>query len=103
VLHDGETRNAPVAELAVNTPPAESDLTAISEAELLAGVRRGDASTMTSEAPPAPADIEKRQGLWRIVIGVLAALLLLEMLMASRGWRAVANPIANLPSTGEGS
>ena len=103
VLHDGETRRAPVAELAVNTPPAESDLTAISEAELLAGVRRGDASTMTSEAPPAPADIEKRQGLWRIVIGVLAALLLLEMLMASRGWRAVANPITNLPSTGEGS
>ena len=64
---------------------------------------RGDASTMTSEAPPAPADIEKRQGLWRIVIVVVAALLLLEMLMASRGWRAVANPITTLPSTGEGS
>ena len=102
-LHDGQTRGTPVAQLAVNTPPVESDLTTITDAELLAGVRRGDASTMTSEAPPAPAEIERRQGLWRIVIGVLVALLLLEMLMASRGWRAVANPITNVPTSGEGS
>jgi hypothetical protein len=103
VLHDGQTRGAPVAELAVNTSPAESDLVTITDAELLAGVRRGDASAMTSESPPAPAEIERRQGLWRIVIGVLVALLLLEMLMASRGWRAVANPITTVPSSGEGS
>ena len=103
VLHDGETRGAPVAELAVNTPAAESDLSVITEAELLTGVRRGDPSTMTSDAPPAPAEIERRQGLWRIVIGVLAALLLLEMLMASRGWRGVANPLTTVPSSGEGS
>ena len=103
VLHDGQTRGAPVAELAVNTPPAESDLATITDADLLAGVRRGDASAMTSEAPPAPAEIERRQGLWRIVIGVLVVLLLLEMLMASRGWRAVANPITTVPSSGEGS
>ena len=103
VLHDGQTRSAPVAELAVNTPPAESDLSAISEAELLAGVRRGDASAMTSDTPPAPAEIERRQGLWRIVIGVLALLLLLEMLMASRGWRGVANPLTTVPSSGDGS
>jgi len=103
VLHDGETRGDPVAQLAVNTPPSESDLTPITEAELLAGVRRGDARTMTSEAPPAPADIERQQGLWRIVIGVVVALLLLEMLMASRGWRAIANPITSVPSSGEGT
>ena len=103
VLHDGQTRGDPVAELAVNTPPAESDLAAITDAELLAGVRRGDASTMTSDAPPTNAEIERRQGLWRIVIGVLAVLLLLEMLMASRGWRGVANPLTTVPSSGEGS
>ena len=103
VLHDGETRGAPVAELAVNTPPAESDLTSITPDELLANVRRGEASAMTSDPPPAPADIERRQGLWRIVIGVLAVLLLLEMLMASRGWRGVANPLTSVPSSGEGS
>jgi hypothetical protein len=103
VLHDGQTRGAPVAELAVNTSPAESDLATITDADLLAGVRRGDGNAMTSESPPAPAEIERRQGLWRIVIGVLVALLLLEMLMASRGWRAVANPITTVPSSGEGS
>jgi hypothetical protein len=103
VLHDGETRGARVAELAVNTPAAESDLTAITEAELLTGVRRGDASTMTADVPPAPAEIEKRQGLWRIVIGVLVALLLLEMLLASRGWRGIANPLTTVSSSGEGS
>ncbi|HKP16727.1 MAG TPA: BatA domain-containing protein [Gemmatimonadaceae bacterium] len=102
-LHDGQTRGTPVAELAVNTPAAESDLATITDADLLAGIRRGDASTMTSEAPPAPAEIERRQGLWRIVIGVLVVLLLLEMLMASRGWRAVANPVTSVPSSGEGS
>jgi hypothetical protein len=58
---------------------------------------------MTSDTPPAPADIERRQGLWRIVLGVLAVLLLLEMLMASRGWRGVANPLTSVPSSGEGS
>ena len=31
------------------------------------------------------------------------ALLLLEMLMASRGWRGVANPLTTVPSSGEGS
>ena len=87
----------------MNTPAAESDLATITEADLLAGVRRGDANTMTSETPPAPAEIERRQGLWRIVIAVLAALLLLEMLMASRGWRAIANPVTTVPSSGEGS
>jgi hypothetical protein len=103
VLHDGETRGAPVAELAVNTPSGESDLTSVTEGELLAGLRRGDAASMTADTPPAPAEIERRQGLWRIVIGVLALLLLLEMLVASRGWRAIANPISTVPSSGEGS
>ena len=102
-LHDGETRGPPVAQLAVNSPAVESDLTPLSSGDLLAGVRRGDASAMVADAPPAPAEIEKRQGLWRIVIVVLAVLLLLEMLMASRGWRGVANPLTSVPSSGEGS
>jgi hypothetical protein len=72
-------------------------------AELLAGIRRGDASAMAADTPPAPAEIERQQGLWRIVIGVLAVLLLLEMLMASRGWRGVANPLTTAPSSGERS
>jgi hypothetical protein len=47
-------------------------------------------------------EIERRQGLWRLAILAFVALLIAEMLMASRGWRAVANPqIATSP--GEGS
>ena len=103
VLHDGETRGAPVRELAVNTPAAESDLAVITPEELVAGIRPGDASVTAADAVPTPAEIERRQGLWRIVIVVLAALLLLEMLMASRGWRGVANPLTIVSSTGEGS
>jgi hypothetical protein len=103
-LYDGQTRSAPVAQLAVNTPATESDLTPMPAGDLLAGVRRGDASTMDANAPPAPAEIERRQGLWRIVIVVVAALLLLEMLMASRGWRGIANPLTTASSSsGEGS
>ena len=102
-LYDGQTRSAPVAQLAVNTSATESDLTPMSPGDLLAGVRRGDASAMDANAPPAPAEIERRQGLWRIVILVVAVLLLLEMLIASRGWRGVANPLTTASSSGEGS
>jgi hypothetical protein len=103
VLHDGETRGAPMREVAVNTPAAESDLAVITPEEMLAGLRAGDASLTAADPVPAPAEIERRQGLWRIVIVVVAALLLLEMLMASRGWRGVANPLTTVSSTGEGS
>ena len=103
-LYDGQTRSAPVAQLAVNTPATESDLTPMTPGDLLAGVRRGDVGAMDANAPPAPAEIERRQGLWRIVIVVVAVLLLLEMLMASRGWRGVANPLTTASSSpGEGS
>jgi hypothetical protein len=36
-------------------------------------------------------------------IAALGVLLLLEMLMASRGWRGVANPLTTVPPTGAGS
>ncbi|MEO8561560.1 MAG: BatA domain-containing protein [bacterium] len=103
VLHDGEVRGAPVTELAVNTPRAESDLTTTTPAELLAGVTHGDASLAASSQVPAPAEIERRQGYWRLLIGALAVLLLLEMLMANRGWRGSANPLTTVPPSGAGS
>ena len=103
VLHDGEVRGAPVAELAVNTPAAESDLTAMPPAELLSGVKHGDASLDAGPVVPAPAEIERRQGYWRLLIGALAVLLVLEMLMANRGWRGVANPLTTAPPSGAGS
>jgi len=101
-LHDGETRSAPVGELAVNVPATESDLGVVATNDLLAGVRRSGASVGDADPTPAPVEIERRQGLWRLAILAFVALLIAEMLMASRGWRAVANPqIATSP--GEGS
>ena len=102
VLHEGEARGAAVRELAVNAPALESDLTAVPSSELLASLRPGAASASADDAPPTAAEVERRQGLWRLVIGGLAVLLLLEMLMASRGWRGVANPVSVTPS-GEGT
>jgi hypothetical protein len=101
VLHDGSARGAPIRELAVNAPAAESDLSATPPAQVIAALRPGAASASADDAPPTPAEIERRQGLWRLVIGGLAVLLLFEMLVASRGWRGVANPIGNVPTSGE--
>jgi len=103
VLHDGEVRGTPVTELAVNAPAAESDLTATTPAELLAGVRHADASLDAGPVVPPPTEIERRQGYWRLLIIALAVLLVLEMIMANRGWRGVANPLATVPPSGAGS
>ena len=100
-LHDGETRSAPVGELAVNVPASESDLGVVATGDLLADVRRSGASVGDADPTPAPIEIERRQGLWRLAILAFVALLLAEMLMASRGWRAVANPMTKVPSSGE--
>jgi hypothetical protein len=102
-LHDGETRSAPVGELAVNVPATESDLGVVATNDLLAGVRRSGASVGDADPTPAPVEIEKRQGLWRLAILAFVALLIAEMLIASRGWRAVANPMTSAPSSGESS
>jgi hypothetical protein len=102
-LHDGGTRSAPVGELAVNIPATESDLGVVAPNDLLLGVRRSGASVGDADPTPAPVEIERRQGLWRLAILAVAVLLLLEMLMASRGWRAVANPMTTTPSSGESS
>jgi len=103
VLHDGAVSGAPVMELAVNTPTAESDLTPTPPAELLAGVRHGDPSLAAGPVVPSPAEIERRQGYWRLIIIALAVLLVLEMIMANRGWRGIANPLTTVPPSGAGS
>jgi hypothetical protein len=103
VLHDGETRNAPVGELAVNIPAAESDLGVVAPADLMTGLRRTATSVGEADPTPPPIEIERRQGLWRLAILALAALLLIEMMMASRGWRAVANPLQTASPSGESS
>jgi uncharacterized integral membrane protein len=66
-------------------------------------VRHGDAAATAQSQVAAPAEVERRQGYWRLLIGALAVLLVLEMIMANRGWRGVANPLTTVPSSGAGS
>jgi hypothetical protein len=88
-LYDGAVRGAPLQLMAANAPAVESDLTAISSAELLVGTTR-NAATAAAAAPPAPDVAERRQGLWRLLLAALAVLLVGEMLFANRGWRGSA-------------
>jgi hypothetical protein len=90
-LYDGGVRGVPLRLLATNAPAAESDLTPIAPAELLIGTTQSTGSAATEGAPPAPAETERRQSFWRLLIGALAALLVVEMIFASRGWRGSAD------------
>jgi cell division septation protein DedD len=90
-LHDGTVRGMPIGLVAVNAPAAESDLTPMAPAELLAGTTR-DAGAAAEAAPqPSPDAAEKRQGLWRLLLATLAVLLVTEMVVANRGWRGSAD------------
>lgn len=88
--YSGRAAGDPVEVVAVNPPPAESDLTPADARELLLGVRRGDSSTAVASAGIAPVDQEARQNLWRWLLGLIAVLLILEAIVANRGWRGTA-------------
>ena len=90
-LHDGAVRGVPLRLLAVNPPAGESDLTPITPRDLLLGTRQDTTSLAVPAAAPAPDAAERRQSLWRLLIGALAVLLVAEMLVANRGWRGSAN------------
>jgi hypothetical protein len=102
-LYDGGVRGVPLALLAANAPAAESDLTPIAPGELLMGTRQGTSSAATQVAPPTPADTERQQGFWRLLIGALAVLLVVEMIFANRGWRGSADPLTLAPSERRGT
>ncbi len=88
-LHDGGGGGLPTALLAVNTPAAEGNLAAMEPDELLLGVAEAPpVSAMT--VPETTAAQEARQRGWRWVLLALLCILVVEALVASRGWRAVA-------------
>ena len=91
-LYAGRPAGDPVEVIAVNPPPAESDLTPADPRELLIGVARGD-STRTSSAALAPGEREARQGLWRWLLILVAFLLVFEAFVANRGWRGTASSV----------
>lgn len=97
-VHDGRSGGMPTAVLAVNAPPGESDLTPLDAGELLLGA---------GELPPAVAltgseirvASEARQQGWRWVLLALLGILLVEVVVASRGWRGISaqGPVGATP------
>jgi hypothetical protein len=102
-LYDGGVRGGPLGILAVNAPAAESDLMPIAPDELLVGTTQGASSTAVTAALPTLADTERRQGVWRLLIGALAVLLVAEMIVANRGWRGSANRLTLAQSERRGT
>lgn len=89
-LYAGRVAGDPMAVVAANPPPGESDLTPVDPRELLIGVRQTDSTAATSAIGPRTAlEVERAQGWWRVVLAVVAVVLLLETFVANRGWRAV--------------
>jgi len=89
----GSVTGAPVALAAVNVPPGESDLTPIDPKELLLGVRESAPSAAATAEAPSPAELERRQNPWRVLLIIVALALIGETFMATRGWRAIARRI----------
>jgi len=83
--------------VAANPPAGESDLTPADPRELLLGVRRSDSASASALAPPAPAEREGRQRVWRILLVLAAVLLVAETIVANRGWRGTATHVLPAP------
>lgn len=84
----GEHDSAKPLTVAVNIDPAETDLTAMDPVEFVAKVTgRADAATASKDKAPtdvAPADAEKRQGIWWYLLLLGAGVLVLEAWLANR-------------------
>ena len=98
-IYEGRAVGEPLASVAVNPPPGESDLAAADPRELLLGVRRGDSTSAAKPEHLAPAEQEGRQLLWRFLLAAVVVLLIVEMIVANRGWRGMASPV--LPAATE--
>jgi hypothetical protein len=96
-MYGGRAAGEPVEIVAANPPAGESDLTPADPRELLLGVRRSDSASASALAPPAPAEREGRQRVWRILLVLAAVLLVAETIVANRGWRGTATHVLPAP------
>jgi hypothetical protein len=87
-VHDGGVSGLPSASLAVNLASGESNLQPGSADELLLGVTDIPLAEGARSIDEAFAS-EARQSGWRWILLALALLLMVEVLVASRGWRGV--------------
>ena len=94
-VYDGGSGGLPSALLAVNAPSSESDLGAMPADELMLGVGEIPLAAAVT-APEASIISEQRQRGWRWVLMALLIILMVEVVVASRGWRGVAatSPVA---------
>lgn len=85
--YEGRVDGEPRARVAVNVGTAESDLVAADPGELLLGVSMSTDSTARDAGVQTAAEVEGRQGAWRILLLVAMALLVMETVIAARGSR----------------
>ncbi len=102
-MFEGKAAGEPVEILAANAPAGESDLTPADARELLLGVRRSDSASTGSADLPTPGEQEGRQRIWRTLLVLVGLLLIVEMMVANRGWRASASLVSAPPASREGS
>jgi hypothetical protein len=96
-VYEGRAAGEPALVVAANPPAAESDLTAADPRELLLGVRRSDSAQVERAGPEAPVEREGRQRLWRFLLAGAALLLVVETIVANRGWRSTASMVVPAP------
>ena len=96
-IYEGRAAGDPALVLAANPPAAESDLTQADARELLLGVTRSDSAGATKAGPELPVEREGRQRLWRVLLAAVALLLLVETIVANRGWRGTASVVLPAP------
>jgi hypothetical protein len=89
----------PIDLIAVNPPPLESDLTPADPRELMIGVKQSDSTSAVTRETLIASEQESRQGIWRLLIAVVLVLLVLEAIVANRGWRGTAASV--LPAAPE--
>lgn len=87
---EGDPVGAPVALMALNAPAAEADLRAAPEVGPFPGAAEAQGEQARTMDAPSPIELEARQGVWRWLLLLAVALLGVEVLVASRGWRGVA-------------
>ncbi len=85
--YEERVSGTPRARVAVNVATAESDLVAADPGELLLGVSMSTDSTARDAGIQTAIEVEGRQGVWRILLAIVAALLVVESIIAALGWR----------------
>lgn len=91
-IYDGAPSGDPLAIVAVNPAARESDLTPMPAADILVGVGQ-DSVRATALTAATLGEAERRQQIWRILLLAAVALMIVETVMGSRGWRGTAASI----------